>query len=85
MVGSKLVIKEDTFTPWAEKKISTVDAVQEKLLIFLKDLFLGILSEEEIVPHLSGELEESAYDRRLAVGKINLTKEQLERFKKVNF
>lgn len=68
MVGSKLIIKEDTFTPWAEKKISTVDAVQEKLLIFLKDLFLGILSEEEIVPHLSGELEESAYDSWEFVG-----------------
>lgn len=33
----------------------------------------------------SNILEESVYDRRIAVGKIELTKEQLERFKKVNF
>lgn len=64
----QFVIKEDTFTPWAEKKISTVDALQRELLIFLKNLFLGHMSEEELVPHLSGELEESAYDSWEFVG-----------------
>lgn len=64
----QFVIKEDTFTPWTEKKISTVDALQRELLIFLKNLFLGHMSEEELVPHLSGELEESAYDSWEFVG-----------------
>ena len=54
-------VVEDTFTPWAEKKSSTVDVLQRKLLIFLKDLLLETLSEEDLVPHLSGELEESAF------------------------
>lgn len=64
----KLVVTEDTFTPWAEKKISSTEALQRDLLIFLKNLFLKHMADNNLVPRLSGELEDSAYDNWEFVG-----------------
>jgi hypothetical protein len=58
----ELVVKEDTFTPWTDNKLTSIDPFKLELLDFLAEIFLEYLSGENLVPHLSGSLEESAYD-----------------------
>lgn len=54
-----LVIKEDTFTPWAEKKLNEVDALQYKLMEVLSKAFFE--NVDPFVPQWSGSLMRSAH------------------------
>lgn len=58
----QFVIKEDTFTPWAEEKISSKDVMAIDLLKKLAEIFLDDIHEGNYVPVLSGTLEESAME-----------------------
>jgi hypothetical protein len=62
MANVNLFISEDTVTPWADEKINSINSLKMELLTYLAEIFLDHISEAELVPHLSGTLEESAHD-----------------------
>ena len=49
----QFVIKEDTFTPWAEEKISSKEVMAIDLLKKLAEIFLDDIHEGNYVPVFS--------------------------------
>ena len=52
-------VTEDTFTPWAESKLATVDEFKYDLMNLLANLFLQDV--DPLVPYWSGSLQKSAH------------------------
>lgn len=55
----QFVVKEDTFTPWVDKKMQGLPSFSEKLMTLLGNLFLE--ETDPFVPTASGSLLESAH------------------------